>query len=370
MRRAAELFDAGGRAARRARTSPAYDEARQRGDIRAAVARTRPFHFALYEAARSGWLLRADPPGVGLAASATGRCCSRRARCRTGTRSSTSSCSRRAPPAMPDRALQLARCTTTSSSRRTSTTPSSSTGRASHLRVLGASPCSEAPRAAVARPRALREAAARSELAARRACPSRRRGRGRARCSRRCARAARPASRARAARERPPEEVLVERERAAVRIAVPEVDVHRARGRRARARRAGAGSTRGSGCAARAAPGSGRRTAPAAASDQTPSPTSSSPAASPLTCHGSSCSWIQSIPLPVGRARRIDRQRLADDDRRLGRQQAALRLVHRARDAVEPGRDVHDRRLGRAARRRRQRAGSESAKWICISARP
>ena len=103
---------------------------------------------------------------------------------------------------------------------------------------------------------------------------------------------------------------------------------------------------------------------------QVPSPVSSSPAASPFTCHGSSWSWIQRIPLPVGRPARIDRQRLAADDRRLGRQQPALGLVDRARDAVEPGRDVDDRRLRRAARRRSQRGGSESAKWICISERP
>ena len=69
---------------------------------------------------------------------------------------------------------------------------------------------------------------------------------------------------------------------------------------------------------------------------------------------------------PSGRAARVDRERLPDDDRRLGRQQPALGLVHRPRDAVEPGREVDDRRLPRAARRRpsaaapRARSGSAS----------
>ena len=45
----------------------------------------------------------------------------------------------------------------------------------------------------------------------------------------------------------------------------------------------------------------------------------------------------------VRRARGVHRQRLAEHDRRLGGQQAALGLVDGARDAVEPGRDVHDR---------------------------
>src|SRR5262249_60488600 len=40
--------------------------------------------------------------------------------------------------------------------------------------------------------------------------------------------------------------------------------------------------------------------------------------------------------LALGRARRIDRKRLADDDSRLCGKQPALRLVHRARHAVEP----------------------------------
>ena len=44
------------------------------------------------------------------------------------------------------------------------------------------------------------------------------------------------------------------------------------------------------------------------------------------------------------RPRGIHRRRLPDDDRRLGRQQPALRLVHGPRDAVEPRGEVDDRR--------------------------
>ena len=40
----------------------AYDEARHRGDMRAAVRAHTAYHFALYEAARSGWLLRLIRP--------------------------------------------------------------------------------------------------------------------------------------------------------------------------------------------------------------------------------------------------------------------------------------------------------------------
>ena len=62
----------------------------------------------------------------------------------------------------------------------------------------------------------------------------------------------------------------------------------------------------------------------------------------------------------VGRARGVHRQRLADDDGRLRRQQAALGLVHRARDAVEAGREMDDRGAAEPfvsvpARRLRQR---------------
>jgi DNA-binding GntR family transcriptional regulator len=61
LRRAAELFEAtDGDAARASLT--AYEEARHRGDIRAAVRAHGAFHFALYEAARSPWLLRLIRP--------------------------------------------------------------------------------------------------------------------------------------------------------------------------------------------------------------------------------------------------------------------------------------------------------------------
>ena len=61
VRRAAELFTEDG--GRRARAHlDAYDEARRRGDIRNAVRAHGSFHFALYEEARSTWLLRLIRP--------------------------------------------------------------------------------------------------------------------------------------------------------------------------------------------------------------------------------------------------------------------------------------------------------------------
>ncbi len=61
LRRAAELFGAADEEVAR-RELTAYDEARRRGDTRAAVRAHTAFHFALYEAARSGWLLRLIRP--------------------------------------------------------------------------------------------------------------------------------------------------------------------------------------------------------------------------------------------------------------------------------------------------------------------
>jgi len=59
--RAAELFDE--RDASKARGHlDTYDDARRRGDIRTAVRAHGDFHFALYEAARSAWLLRLIRP--------------------------------------------------------------------------------------------------------------------------------------------------------------------------------------------------------------------------------------------------------------------------------------------------------------------
>src|SRR5581483_2262694 len=61
VRRAAELFEAADEKAARGHLC-AYDDARKRGDIRAAVRAHGAFHFALYESARSAWLLRLIRP--------------------------------------------------------------------------------------------------------------------------------------------------------------------------------------------------------------------------------------------------------------------------------------------------------------------
>ncbi len=61
VRRAAELFEPGDETAARAHLV-AYHEARQRADTRAAMHEHTAFHFTLYDAARSGWLLRLIRP--------------------------------------------------------------------------------------------------------------------------------------------------------------------------------------------------------------------------------------------------------------------------------------------------------------------
>jgi DNA-binding GntR family transcriptional regulator len=61
VRRAAELFEESDRRAARANLDE-YDDARRRGDIRSGVRAHGAFHFALYEAARSPWLLRLIRP--------------------------------------------------------------------------------------------------------------------------------------------------------------------------------------------------------------------------------------------------------------------------------------------------------------------
>ena len=61
VRRAAALFEEANAQSARAHLT-AYDDARHRGDIRAAVRAHGSFHFALYEAAKSGWLLRLIRP--------------------------------------------------------------------------------------------------------------------------------------------------------------------------------------------------------------------------------------------------------------------------------------------------------------------
>ncbi len=96
--------------------------------------------------------------------------------------------------------------------------------------------------------------------------------------------------------------------------------------------------------ARRSAPGSGRRTPRAAPPSRPPSPTSISPAASPFGRDGISWSWIQRIHAPSG---------ARDGSTAIGWPTTTVasagssprsRLVHRARDAVEPGRQVDDRR--------------------------
>ena len=91
-----------------------------------------------------------------------------------------------------------------------------------------------------------------------------------------------------------------------------------------------------------------------------PSPASSSPAASPLTRHGSSWSWIQRMPLPSGaregRSSAAGRTTIVAS----AGSRPALGLVDGARDAVEAGRDVDDRRAAEPlvalpARRLRER---------------
>jgi DNA-binding GntR family transcriptional regulator len=61
VRRSAELFDGPAETAARAHLS-ACDDARHRADTRAAMREHTAFHFAVYEAARSGWLLRMIRP--------------------------------------------------------------------------------------------------------------------------------------------------------------------------------------------------------------------------------------------------------------------------------------------------------------------
>jgi DNA-binding GntR family transcriptional regulator len=61
LRRAAELFDEADRIAAQGHLDT-YDDARRRGDVRAGVRAHGAFHFALYEAARSSWLLRLIRP--------------------------------------------------------------------------------------------------------------------------------------------------------------------------------------------------------------------------------------------------------------------------------------------------------------------
>jgi DNA-binding GntR family transcriptional regulator len=61
VRRSAQLFGAGDEQAARSHLA-ALEDARRGGDARAAVRAHTAFHFTLYEAARSGWLLRLIRP--------------------------------------------------------------------------------------------------------------------------------------------------------------------------------------------------------------------------------------------------------------------------------------------------------------------
>jgi DNA-binding GntR family transcriptional regulator len=61
VRRAAELFQPADETAGREQLA-AYGEARRRDDVRAAVRAHTAFHFTLYEAARSAWLVRLIRP--------------------------------------------------------------------------------------------------------------------------------------------------------------------------------------------------------------------------------------------------------------------------------------------------------------------
>ncbi len=61
VRRAAELFEPADEKAARSHLT-ALEAARHSGDVRAAVREHTAFHFALYEAARSVWLLRSIRP--------------------------------------------------------------------------------------------------------------------------------------------------------------------------------------------------------------------------------------------------------------------------------------------------------------------
>ena len=61
VRRAAELFSRAAETTARAHLA-AYDEARHRADTRAAMREHTAFHFTLYEASGSGWLVRSIRP--------------------------------------------------------------------------------------------------------------------------------------------------------------------------------------------------------------------------------------------------------------------------------------------------------------------
>src|SRR5439155_6806285 len=143
--------------------------------------------------------------------------------------------------------------------------------------------------------------------------------------------------------ERTPEEVMAERERAAVRVAVPEVDVGplqvvRTERDPLQDRRLEVGTMSRQ---ARLDPVRvvlTPRIRPLAAAEIRPT------AGVALDPPRQFLELDPEEAAPVRRAGGIERERLADDDRPLVRQQPALCLVHGPRDPVEAGRDVDDRR--------------------------
>ena len=204
-------------------------------------------------------------------------------------------------------------------------------------------------RRAASRAKQARRSGGLRQLLARRGSRSRRRGRGRGACSRRCARGCSTGvSWPGACAQRAPEEVLVERARAAVDVAADEVDV----------RRLDVGGGEDDApivaalevlrCDGRAARRSGRRTPRAAPPSTCRRRRRARPLRRPSGRDGSSWSWIQRIHEPSGAREGSTAHGLAADDRRLGGEEAAVGLVDRARDAVEAGRDVDDRRPAEA----------------------
>ena len=102
---------------------------------------------------------------------------------------------------------------------------------------------------------------------------------------------------------------------------------------------------------------------------QVPSPASSSPAASPFTCQGSSWSWIQSRPAPSGaRDGSMVSGWPTTTVASTGRSPRSASLTARETPSSPGVRWTIAVSASRSSPS--QRGGSESAKWICISARP
>ena len=230
-----------------------------------------------------------------------------------------------------------------------------------------------APERALERARSNRSVERRFRAApARRASPSRRRGPGPARCSRRCARAGRPASGGPAA-PGTGARGSSGRARASRAYGSPWCEVRvrglEVGGREATCARAIADSRFGM-CAREP------RLDPvgvALAQLLRPGSVAGVELAGGVALHvprAAPGAGSRASPCPPGARLGSIVERLAADDRRLGRQQAALGLVDGARDAVE-ARASRGRSPSAPSRSSpSQRGGSESAKWICISERP